>query len=50
MARDHAMDNWLLQEVGPAYDVLKANPAQAVTVDLLRTTLAAAHKKATAKA
>lgn len=50
MARDRAMDNWLLQEVGPAYDALKANPAQAVTVDQLRATLVAAHEKATAKA
>jgi len=50
MTRDRAMDNWLLQEVGPAYDALKANQAQAVTVDQLRATLAAAHRKATAKA
>lgn len=48
MARDRAMDNWLMQEVGPAYDALKANPARAVTVDQLRASLAVEHKKAKA--
>ena len=48
MARDRAVDNWLMQEVGPAYDALKANPARAVTVDQLRASLAAEHKKAKA--
>lgn len=48
MARDRAVDNWLMQEVGPAYDALKANPARAVTVDQLRAALAAEHKKAKA--
>lgn len=46
MARDRAVDNWLMQEVGPAYDALKANPTRAVTVDQLRASLAAEHKKA----
>lgn len=50
MARDRAVENWLRQEVGPAYDALKADPARAVTVDNVRATLAAEHKKATAKA
>ncbi|MHB1249392.1 MAG: ribbon-helix-helix domain-containing protein [Polaromonas sp.] len=50
MARDRAMENWLQQAVGPAYDALKADPARAVTVDRVRATLAAEHKKATAKA
>ena len=50
MARDRAMDSWLHQTVGPAYDALKADPARAVTVDQVRATLAAEHKKATAKA
>jgi len=48
MARDRAVDNWLMQEVGPAYDALKANPARAVTVDQLRAALAAENKKAKA--
>ncbi len=50
LARDRAMENWLQQSVGPAYDALKTDPAQAVTVDRVRATLAAEHKKATAKA
>lgn len=45
MARDRAVDNWLLQEVGPAYDALKANPARAISVDQLRAALSAEHKK-----
>ncbi|HEY4072507.1 MAG TPA: type II toxin-antitoxin system ParD family antitoxin [Herbaspirillum sp.] len=49
MARDRAMDNWLRQEVGPAYDALKADPARAVSVDQVRATLAAEHKKFRAK-
>lgn len=50
MARDRAMDRWLHQTVGPAYDALKADPTRAVTVDQVRATLVAEHKKATAKA
>jgi hypothetical protein len=40
----------LHHEVGPAYDALKANPARAVSIDQVRSRLAARHKKATAKA
>ena len=50
MARDRVVENWLRQEVGPAYDALKADPARAVAVDKVRAALAAEHKKATAKA
>ena len=50
MARDRAVESWLLQEVGPAYDALKADPARAVVVDKVRAALAAEHKKASAKA
>ena len=50
MARDRAVENWLRQEGGPARDALKADPARAVTVDKVRATLAAEHKKAIAKA
>ena len=49
MARDRAVENWLRQEVGPAYDALKADPARAVGVDKVRAALAAEHKKATAR-
>ena len=49
MARDRAMENWLLQEVGPAYDALKADPTRAVTIDQVRVRLAAQQKKAAKK-
>lgn len=50
LARDRAVENWLRQDVGQAYDALKANPASAVTVDQVRARLAAEHSKATKKA
>jgi antitoxin ParD1/3/4 len=50
MARDRAIENWLSQEVGSAYDKLKADSARPVTVDQVRVMLAAEHKKATVKA
>ena len=46
MARDRAVANWLCQEVGPAYDALKADPARAVSIAQVRSRLAAQHKKA----
>ncbi|HWW07152.1 type II toxin-antitoxin system ParD family antitoxin [Collimonas sp.] len=48
MARDRAVDSWLQQTVGPAYDALKADPARAVSVDQVRAGLVAEHKKAIA--
>ena len=50
MARDRAVENWLRQEVAPAYDALKSDPARAVTVEQVRAKLAAEHRKASAKA
>jgi antitoxin ParD1/3/4 len=50
MLRDRAVENWLRQEVGTAYDALKAEPSRAVTVDQVRARLAGEHKKVTAKA
>jgi putative addiction module CopG family antidote len=49
MARDRAMENWLVQEVGPAYDALKADPTQALTIEQVKASLAAVHKKIKAK-
>lgn len=49
MARDRAMENWLQEQVGPAYDALKADPSRAVSVDQVRARLAAEHKTTTAK-
>ncbi len=45
MARDRAVENWLHNQVGPAYDALKAEPSRAVTADQVRARLAAEHAK-----
>lgn len=46
LARDRAVESWLHQQVGPAYDALKADPSRAVTPCDLRARLAAEHAKA----
>ena len=50
MARDRAVENWLHQEVGPAYDALKADPTRAISIDQVRARLDALHKKTSASA
>lgn len=50
MARDRAVEHWLHEQVGPAYDALKADPSRAITVDQVRARLAAEQKTAKAKA
>jgi antitoxin ParD1/3/4 len=49
MARDRAVESWLHEQVGPAYDALKADPSRALTIDDVRASLAAEHKAALAK-
>jgi antitoxin ParD1/3/4 len=49
LARDRAVETWLHEQVGPAYDALKADPARAVTIDEVRASIAAEHKAALAK-
>ena len=46
IARDRAVENWLHNQIGPAYDALKADPSRAVTVDQVRARLANEHAKA----
>jgi putative addiction module CopG family antidote len=46
IARDKAVENWLHQQVGPAYDALKADPSRGVTIDQVRARLAAEDAKA----
>ena len=46
MARDRAVESWLHQQVGPAFDALQADPSRAVSADDVRTRLAAEHAKA----
>lgn len=45
MARDRAVESWLHNQVGPAYDALKIDPSRAVTADQVRARLAAEHAK-----
>ena len=44
MARDRAIENWLLNQAASAYDALKADPSRAVTTDSVRERIAAAHE------
>lgn len=46
MARDRAVESWLHQQVGPAFDALQADPSRAVSADDVRTRLATEHAKA----
>ncbi len=50
LARDRAVEAWLLKDVTSAYDALKKDPLRAVDASTVKTRLAAAHKKASAKA
>jgi antitoxin ParD1/3/4 len=49
MARDRAVEHWLREQVGPAYDALKADPSRAVTAKQIRGRLALEHQKPRAK-
>jgi antitoxin ParD1/3/4 len=49
LARDRAVETWLQEQVGPAYDALKGDPSRAVSTADVRTMLAAEHKAATAR-
>lgn len=44
-ARDRAVENWLREQVAPAYDALKADPSSAITADRVRTRLEAEREK-----
>lgn len=46
LARDVAVETWLLEEVGPAYDALKKDPGRALSADQIRARLAAEDTKA----
>ena len=46
-SRDKALENWLLSEVVPSYDALKADPTRGRTISDVRASLAAAHEIAT---
>lgn len=46
--RNRAVDSWLVNKVGPAYDSLRADPTKAVHIENLRKLLAAQHNRAKA--
>ncbi len=45
IARDKAVESWLQNQVGAAYDALQADPSLAISVDSLRARLAGEHAK-----
>ncbi|MFL6535594.1 MAG: type II toxin-antitoxin system ParD family antitoxin [Pseudomonas sp.] len=49
LARDRALENWLVDQVAPTYDTLKADPSRALSVDKVRSLLAAEPQNATVK-
>jgi Arc/MetJ-type ribon-helix-helix transcriptional regulator len=49
IARDRAVDSWLRDKVRRTYDTLKADPRRTLSVDQVRTSLAAKRQKATVK-
>ncbi|MFH8133457.1 type II toxin-antitoxin system ParD family antitoxin [Pantoea osteomyelitidis] len=44
-ARDRAVENWLREQVVPAYEALKANPESGISGKQLRDKLAKAHQE-----
>jgi len=49
LARDQAMEDWLRQEVGPAFDAMAADPSRAVSIEYVRAMLKDEHERLTAK-
>lgn len=49
LARDRALESWLVGQVAPTYDALKADPSRALSADQVRARLSAEHQTATAK-
>ena len=43
--RDRAIESWLQNEVGVAYDAIKSDPSRAVTADQVRERLASENAK-----
>nr|WP_176704145.1 type II toxin-antitoxin system ParD family antitoxin [Pseudomonas sp.]QDK64818.1 antitoxin ParD [Pseudomonas sp.] len=49
LARDRALESWLVGQVAPAYDALKADPSRALSADQVRARLAEEHRNATSQ-
>ena len=45
LARDQAIEDWMNNQISAAYDAMTADPSRALTVDQVRTRLAAEHAK-----
>ena len=45
LARDAAVESWLRNEVGAAFDALKKNPSRAISIADVRAHLRAEHNK-----
>ena len=46
VARDRALEQWLKEKVVPAYDAMKENPGQGLSIAKVRANLARLRKKA----
>ena len=49
LTRDRIVEDWLLEDVAAAYDALKADPTQAVSVEAVKARLSAAYERASGK-
>ncbi|PHP53365.1 ribbon-helix-helix domain-containing protein [Actinomyces ruminis] len=49
-SREEALDSWLRNEVGPAYDELREDPARALSPEAVRAHIADLHAHATSEA
>lgn len=47
LARDRALESWLVTQVAPTYDAVKADPSCTLSADQVRARLAAEHRNAT---
>ncbi len=45
--RDQPLEDWLLDEVGPAYDAWKADPSSGLSPDDVRASIAEEHDRLT---
>lgn len=45
MARERAVESWLHQQVGPAYDAIQADPSRGLSADQVRAHLATRFNK-----
>lgn len=48
-ARDRALEHWLRDQIAPAYDAMKADPARARAPSEVRASLAKEHSRAAKK-